>query len=78
MILEMVMIMPKMMYYMLNVMLLLMVRSVIWKKMQLKQMYIKLVDDSVVLDDSLDESVVLPYTPIMSDPYSFENVIKLL
>ena len=40
-------------------------------------MFIKLVDDSVVLDDSLDESVELPFTPILSEPYSFENLIKL-
>ena len=78
-ILELVFIMPKMMYNMMSVMLLQLVMLVVHKKMHLKQMWLKLIEETTLFHGSVEHiHHLIPSAPILSDPKSFENIIVLL
>ena len=78
-ILELVFIMPKMIYNMMSVMLLQLVMLVVHKKMHLKQMWLKLIDETALFHSSVEHiHHLIPSAPVLSDPKSFENLIVLL
>ena len=69
---------PKFIYYFVNFVLLMAAKSVVHKKMHLKQMYMSMIEPATVMHSSIvDYDMSLPYAPIASDIHSCENLIHL-
>ena len=76
--LEMLMIFPKFLYYMMNFVLLYMTKSIAHKKLHLKQMFMTLIEPATIVHSSIQNvKMSIPYAPISSDLHSCENLTNL-